>query len=122
MLFGREIFGPVLVLVPVRNVDEAIAFVNSRYLCFVVRAGRLMLSFSTEIYLSVFTSSRMTSTSRIKVSTPNWPIIGLRGLKPFCIASYGQHAKWLRHDQRDSGRSWRYVDLICLGLHTSTLS
>lgn len=31
MLFGREIFGPVLVLVPVRNGDEAIAFVKSRY-------------------------------------------------------------------------------------------
>ena len=30
---GREIFGPVLAIVPVDSVDEAIEYVNSRYVC-----------------------------------------------------------------------------------------
>lgn len=28
---GREIFGPILPIVPVKDVDEAIAFINERY-------------------------------------------------------------------------------------------
>ena len=27
---GREIFGPILALIPVKDVDEAIAFINER--------------------------------------------------------------------------------------------
>ena len=30
----REIFGPLLPIVPVEDLDEAIAFINARYVCF----------------------------------------------------------------------------------------
>jgi acyl-CoA reductase-like NAD-dependent aldehyde dehydrogenase len=39
MGYFREIFGPLLPVVPVENVDEAIKFVNERYdfpSCFIV--------------------------------------------------------------------------------------
>ena len=69
MEYIREIFGPLLPIVPVENVDEAIKFVNERYdFLYLVSSYIFVDHFGSATTPLLFMSSPRTSKSKTKVT------------------------------------------------------
>lgn len=44
--YGREIFGPVLPVIPVKSIDDAIAFINERCVSLTPASSRILIDSS----------------------------------------------------------------------------
>ena len=66
-LMGEEIFGPILTIIAVKDIDEAIAIINSKYEGPTFSEPTLELTPSEEIILWRFTVSRLIRQSSRKV-------------------------------------------------------
>ena len=88
----RELFGPILPVVPVKNLDEAIEFINDR--CVLLLHIDVII-IRAETTHSRSTSSRKTRASRTKASGP---------VLMYCMfdcgyCSFRQHTEWLGYRQ-----------------------
>jgi len=118
MGYFREIFGPLLPVVPVENVDEAIKFVNERYgfpfcctllLCWLFGSATIPL---------LFTSSPRTRNSRAKVTLDS-----SRAKTKFLtfpiFHSFQRNAERCCHSQWDRHPSWGFVIILLSNTHLS---
>lgn len=72
----REIFGPVLPILPVESLDEAIAYVNAQFVPIVLTAAALLIGYTYSDYpLAIYVFSQNAvykAKSKLLLQTPMW--------------------------------------------------
>ncbi|TBU40995.1 NAD-dependent aldehyde dehydrogenase [Dichomitus squalens] len=85
-LMGEEIFGPVLMLVPVQDVDEAIAFIQAREYPLVVYVFSPNKKFQQKVFTSTKSGAALAKDTVMSPAVPGFPVGGVGG------SGYGYYA------------------------------
>ncbi|TBU55397.1 Aldehyde/histidinol dehydrogenase [Dichomitus squalens] len=112
-LMRKEIFGPVLMLVPVQDVGEAIAFIQAREYPLVVYVFSPNKKFQQKVFTSTKSGAALANDTVMSPAVPGFPVGGVGG------SGYGYYAARQAFEEFSHWRvtldnpSW--VDVFVLG-------